>query len=484
MNVATPRTLLWFRRQLRIHDQPLFEGIHLDQNTVIGVWILDPREYLSDEHGCTRAGTHRMRFVLEAVADLRSSMQALGSELLIRIGEPETVLPELVRTLDIDELHFVEEPGTEERAIERSVTTHVPVTCLSIPPETLLDIEDPRVHARDLPDVFSSFRRTSEKYLQFGKCRPTPSRLHSVILPTDCAVGQVPDLEQLGLPSTPVDSRSVLDFKGGESHGLHRLQHWMYDGDHLQRYKNTRNGMLGEEYSSKFSPWISIGALSSRKVLEETLRYETERVANDSTYWLRFELLWREFFRFYLLKHGRTVFYRKGPADLDLHFRNDPNTFESWKDGRTGIPLVDANMIELQRTGFMSNRGRQIVASFLTKNLDVDWRWGARWLEHCLIDYCPSANWGNWAYAAGVGADPRGFRGFDISRQARTYDPLGEYVAHWLPEELKGIRGMARHTPWEHGGPTPIVALDTSLDAARHRWEVAKKSDDFRYQHP
>jgi len=248
----------------------------------------------------------------------------------------------------------------------------------------------------------------------------------------------------------------------------------MFDGDNLRNYKITRNGMLGEKYSSKFSPWISLGALSPRKILDETLRYESARIANDSTYWLRFELFWREYFRLYLLKHGRRLFQRKGPADLDLRFTNSLNIFESWRKGCTGVPLIDANMVELESTGFMSNRGRQIVASFLSKNLDVDWRWGARWFEHCLIDYCPAANWGNWAYAAGVGADPRGFRGFDIYRQAKNYDPNGEYVRHWLPGLTGESQSMKVHTPWQDGGSPPIVNLNESLDAAKQRWEQAR----------
>ena len=476
MSSTDTHALLWFRRQLRIHDQPLFEGIDRANTKAIGIWILDPREYLSDEHGFTRAGTHRIRFLLEAVADLRTSMRRLGSDLLFRVGHPEEILPQLVKALAIDEVQWVEEPGTEERAIERAVSKSIPVKCVSIPPETLFALDDPRQTARELPEVFSSFRRTSEKHRECLAPFPTPTQLHPIHIPADVDLGDIPTLHELDIEDTPIDSRAVLQFKGGESHGLKRLQSWMYDGDHLRKYKITRNGMLGEEYSSKFSPWISIGALSPRRIVHETLRYESERVANDSTYWLRFELFWREYFRLYLLKHGRQLFLRKGPAQLDLHFRNDVTMFDAWRHGHTGVPLIDANMRELHATGFMSNRGRQIVASFLVKNLDIDWRWGAQWFEHCLIDYCPAANWGNWAYAAGVGADPRGFRGFDITRQARNYDGNGDYVAHWLPQELAGIQGIQRHTPWTSGGASPIVSLDRSMDAAQNRWEAAHHS--------
>ena len=467
------RTLLWFRSQLRIHDQPLFESLDPDRDEVLGIWILDPRDHLDLVHDFTRAGTHRIRFLLESVNALRASLHRFGVTLVVRLGEPEEVLPAICEELAIDRLILVEEPGTEERSIERKLESGGSLAITSLPPDTLFQIEDPRAFARDLPEVFSSFRRTAERGLEIAPPRSTPSALVPLSTSASFDVGSVPTLEALDLDDVPPDPRGVLGFRGGEPAGLDRMQSWMFAGDHLKEYKITRNGMLGESYSSKFSPWLARGALSARSVAQETLRYEHQRVANDSTYWLRFELLWREFFHLHLLKHGSRLFQRPGPASIDLDPRDRRDHFEAWREGRTGVPLVDANMRELEATGFMSNRGRQIVASFLAKNLDVDWRRGARWFEHALLDYCPASNWGNWAYAAGCGADPRGFRGFDIERQARNYDGGGVYVAHWLPEELQGLEGPARHEPWRHGGPAPIVRPRESLQAARQRWERA-----------
>ena len=480
MPESQTRTLLWFRRQLRTHDQPLFECIDFDHELMTGVWILDPREHLVDIDGVARTGAHRMRFLLESVAGLRASLRSLGSELIIRVGEPETVLPELMTSLETDRLCFVQEPGSEERVIEKRVVDRIIGRVTSLPPDTLLEIDDSSSFAHDLPEVFSKFRRTAEKKMEHGQSRPTPTTLCGIPLSGTFDRGEV-DRSELGINDSGPDPRAVMPFEGGEVRGLERVRNWIHEGDHLKSYKETRNGLLGEAYSSKFSPWLATGSLSSRTVSEETFAYEDRRLANESTYWLRFELLWREFFRLHLLKHGARLFHRAGPAGIALTYRNDPDHFEAWKSGTTGIPFVDANMRELSATGFMSNRGRQIVASFLSKNLDIDWRWGARWFEHCLIDYCPAANWGNWAYAAGVGADPRGFRGFDVMKQARNYDPKGEYVAHWLPEELSNHRGMARHMPWKHGGSQPIVMPEESLDQARTRWErAATRRDEQR----
>ena len=170
-------------------------------------------------------------------------------------------------------------------------------------------------------------------------------------------------------------------------------------------------------------------------VYHELKRYEAERGANESTYWLFFELLWRDFFRFMGKKHGSKIFQIGGTRGVaDPRWKNDPDLLQSWIDGKTGIPFVDANMLELKHTGFMSNRGRQNVASYLVKDLGVNWQMGAEYFESVLIDYDVCSNWGNWNYVAGVGSDPREDRYFNMETQAKRYDPNGEYVRHWLPE--------------------------------------------------
>jgi deoxyribodipyrimidine photo-lyase len=195
-------------------------------------------------------------------------------------------------------------------------------------------------------------------------------------------------------------------------------------------------------------------------------RYEAERGASDETYWLVFELLWRDYFRFVAAAHGDALFRPGGLQGLpipwrpltDLRARRD---YERWRGGRTGFPLVDAAMRELAATGWMSNRGRQNVVSFLTKNLGVDWRAGAEWFESQLLDYDVASNWGNWTYGAGVGNDARGFRFFNLHKQAAEYDPAGAYVRHWLPE-LAGLPGAGIHVP-ERCDPATLAAAGVTL---------------------
>jgi deoxyribodipyrimidine photo-lyase len=232
----------------------------------------------------------------------------------------------------------------------------------------------------------------------------------------------------------PVSSRSAIPFQGGEQAGLERLNSYLFQTQNLSQYKETRNGLVGKDYSSKLSLWLANGAISPRKIYAEIKRYEKEIKKNSSTYWLFFELVWRDFFRFTAMRYGRKFFYPHGISDVSVKYENSLKAFEKWCKGETGEAFVDANMKELHETGFMSNRGRQNVASYLTNDLKIDWRWGAYWFQYQLIDFDVCSNWGNWMYVAGVGNDPRVDRYFNIKKQADRYDSDGAYRKLWLGE--------------------------------------------------
>jgi deoxyribodipyrimidine photo-lyase len=237
----------------------------------------------------------------------------------------------------------------------------------------------------------------------------------------------------LGLKDTKVDSRAVLDFKGGQTEALNRLQHYFFETKSLSQYKETRNGLVGANYSSKFSAWLALGCISPRYIYQQVKEYEQQHGANESTYWLIFELLWRDYFRFMMKKHRQKFFLQNGiKHNASAVVNTNEKDLKAWIDGKTGVDFVDANMLELKLTGFMSNRGRQNVASFLCNDLKLDWRLGAAYFEQQLIDYDTSSNWGNWAYLAGVGNDPRGQRYFNIAKQADDYDKDGSYRKLWL----------------------------------------------------
>ena len=216
---------------------------------------------------------------------------------------------------------------------------------------------------------------------------------------------------------------------GGEIAALAHLEQYLARGL-LHSYKRTRNGLMGLDYSAKWSPWLATGALSARQALAKLRACEAAPGASDGSYWLWFELLWRDYFRFLHLQHGRTLYRAQGlgPVRTTPH---DSARFAAWCAGQTGQPLVDAGMRELAATGYLSNRLRQITASYLIHDLQCDWRAGAAWFEHQLLDYDVYSNQGNWLYIAGRGTDPRGGRRFDPVQQARAYDPQGAYQDLW-----------------------------------------------------
>ena len=293
----------------------------------------------------------------------------------------------------------------------------------------MFENEDLPFELKDLPGVFSSFRRKVEKNLKIRPLIPAPEKISCSWTPKN----QLPTLQHFGLDEFETDERAVLDFRGGEDAGTSWMKEWIWERDCLKIYKETRNGMVGSDYSSKLSPWLASGCLSAVQVYWEIKKYEEERVANESTYWLFFELLWREFFRFVSRLNGPKLFWRSGIKEADdIRPRGDPKTLKRWKEGRTPNAFVNANMIELARTGWMSNRGRQNVASYLIHDLGQDWLAGAKHFENLLLDYDPCSNYGNWMYLAGVGNDPRPIRAFNLEKQAEYYDPDEKFRTLWL----------------------------------------------------
>ena len=185
---------------------------------------------------------------------------------------------------------------------------------------------------------------------------------------------------------------------------------------------------------------MALGCLSPREIYYELKKYESIYNANDSTYWLQFELLWRDYFRFMMKKYKHHYFLEFGINQSKIEStQHNSLLFDKWRSGETGIEFIDANMNELNSTGFMSNRGRQNVASYFCNQLQLDWRYGAAYFEQQLIDYDVCSNWGNWAYLAGVGNDPRGKREFNIDKQANDYDKLKTYRKLWLTFSNKSI---------------------------------------------
>jgi deoxyribodipyrimidine photo-lyase len=441
--------VVWFRNDLRLHDNEALARAARDAEFVVPVYCFDPRHFATTSYGFPKTGSFRAQFIRESVEDIQHSLQKLGGNLLVRTGKPEEIVPELMKQCSAQALYFHEEATDEEIRCEERLTALVEAQGASVHSywsATLFHLDDIPFDVPQLPDVFTQFRKTVEKKSEVRVVFPVPETI-SLPAGIDFGTNEIPTLAALGVEAiTPDTARGVLPYHGGETAARKRLQEYIWNADCLKNYKETRNGLVGANYSSKFSAWLAAGCISPRFIYDEVKRYERERVANDSTYWLIFELLWRDFFRFTALKYDAAMFRATGIMNVAKPSREDPERFERWKLGRTGIPFIDASMRELLHTGFMSNRGRQNVASFLVRDLNIPWLMGAEWFESVLVDYDVCSNYGNWNYAAGIGNDPREDRYFNIIRQASMYDPQGDFVRHWLPE-LKNVPNAHVHEP-------------------------------------
>ncbi|NP_001084438.1 cryptochrome DASH [Xenopus laevis] len=439
------------RNDLRLHDNEVLHWAHRNADQIVPLYCFDPRHYVGTHYfNFPKTGPHRLKFLLESVRDLRITLKKKGSNLLLRRGKPEEVIEDLVKQLgNVSAVTLHEEATKEETDVESAVKqacTRLGIKYQTFWGSTLYHREDlPFRHISSLPDVYTQFRKAVETQ---GKVRPTfqmPDKLKP--LPSGLEEGSVPSHEDFDQQDPLTDPRTAFPCSGGESQALQRLEHYFWETNLVASYKDTRNGLIGLDYSTKFAPWLALGCVSPRYIYEQIGKYEKERTANQSTYWVIFELLWRDYFRFVALKYGRRIFFLRGLQDKDIPWKRDPKLFDAWKEGRTGVPFVDANMRELAMTGFMSNRGRQNVASFLTKDLGIDWRMGAEWFEYLLVDYDVCSNYGNWLYSAGIGNDPRENRKFNMIKQGLDYDSGGDYIRLWVPE-LQQIKGGDAHTPW------------------------------------
>lgn len=423
--------IYWFRNDLRISDNPSFHRAVSECDTIIPVFIFDHRWWEVDEWGMSRTGPYRTKFLIESVAQLQEALRALKVELQVRSGDSAECMVELAKTYKASKIFAQTEHTRDERIIEAEIARQIPLMLTE--GHTLFHPDDIPFELNSLPDVFTEFRKALEKKTKVRASLSKPSFINTPELP----VTLIPSYNEFKLDHPPFDSRAALAFKGGASAAWKRLDHYFWQSKRLSFYKQTRNGLIGADYSSKFSPWLANGSISAREIYHEVKHYEAEHGANQSTYWLVFELIWRDYFRFVAMKYGTRIFQMKGIKAAAPRWHQDQKAFAKWKEGKTGDGFVDANMKELVRTGWMSNRGRQNVASYLVHDLGLDWRMGASFFEHYLLDHDPCSNYGNWIYVAGVGNDPRPNRKFNTRKQAEMYDANGKFQQRWNNEVLE-----------------------------------------------
>ncbi len=422
--------LIWFRNNLRVQDNNSLFKACKKSGKVIGVYCLDPRQFETNKHGFKLTEKFRAKFLLETLRELKNNLTALNIPLFIFHEFPENAIPKLVSEYSISNIFLQKEWTPDESEILQNVKKEIPnCTFTETYDQFLFHPDDiPYLSFDKIPEIFTEFRKKCEKEAKIRSCVQIATKSKENFIETSKFI---PSLEDLGLEDFTTDKNSAFPFRGGENQALKRMENYFFETENLSQYKKTRNGLIGENYSSKLSAWLANGSISARTIYWEIKNYETEICKNEDTYWLMFELIWRDYFKYVSLKHGEKIFKLNGILDKEYEWKTNEKAFREWKNGNTREPFVNANMIELLKTGFMSNRGRQNVASFWAKELEQDWRIGASYFESILIDYDVHSNYGNWIYNSGVGNDPRD-RKFNIKRQAEMYDGNGEFQKIWL----------------------------------------------------
>jgi len=423
--------ILWFTKNLRTRDSETLSNIMREDLPFLALYVFDTDFFNQMQYGCRKIGKYRARFLLESVEDLKENLAGQNISLLVKQCKTQDVFKNIAEEFEIVKIFCQEEWTQEEISLQTKIKEVLPsVTWEKFYQQFLVHPFFVFKNSGEIPMLFTTFRQNIEKNLLIRpEFESAVMRYHNkteIYFKSDEVT-----LRSLGFDDFETDKRSAFPFSGGEREALKRLDFYFSETKNLSRYKETRNGLTGTEYSSKFSAWLADGSLSAVTVYHEIKRYEEKFGSNESTYWLIFELLWRDFFRYTSLQHRDLIFRKNGIAHQPYSADPDDELIRQWKEGKTASDFVNAHMLELRHTGWMSNRGRQNVASYFCKILKQDWRIGASYFEEWLIDYDVHSNYGNWMYLGGVGNDNRD-RTFNPKKQAEIYDPKHKFRTLWL----------------------------------------------------
>ncbi|MCM2680984.1 DASH family cryptochrome [Echinimonas agarilytica] len=389
---------------------------------LVCVYCFDPNIVNDRRYQVTGMGSKRLALTLVALRDLSQQLSTMGQHVHVVFGDLVAQIVELTTQAHIDTFIVSRQFGNYERAQIQHIASVLPhVNLIESDNYTLFNSHDLPWLETELPKQFSPFRHKAEA-LNIAPCQAEVTQLPQPALAPP---------EHTELPDwMPIPDAKQAQFKGGERAAMAHLGD--YFGSELPNtYKQTRNALTGWGNSSKLSVYLSLGCLSVKRVAHILHAYQHKHGRNDDNQWLLVELLWREFFQWHALNIGKQLYNFQGQAKNAPLTTFYPERFKAWCTGTTPYPIVNAAMKELSATGYISNRARQIVASCLVNELQVDWRYGAAWFQHHLLDYDVAVNWGNWQYIAGVGVDPRGGRHFNLTKQTQLYDPNGDYIAWW-----------------------------------------------------
>jgi deoxyribodipyrimidine photo-lyase len=461
--------LVWFTRDLRVHDHPALTAALRAHESVVPVFCLDDR-VLFGRH----ASGPRTQFMLECLSDLAEALSERGGGLVIRRAPPERALPALVLETGAREVYCTADSGPFARERASRVRPQLERSGARLRTRPGLhgvdDLAQVRTAAGEPYRVFSPFHRAWSQAAR-REVLPAPAELPP--LPARLPAGRLPSLAALGLESGVADPP-----RGGEAAGRYRLERFL-DGP-VRAYADA-NDRPARDGTSRLAPYLHFGCVSVREI-------ETRLPRGTGADAFHRQLCWRDFHHHVLLHHPENAREELQPRFRGMNWSHDAERLAAWCEGRTGYPLVDAGMRQLRREGWMHNRVRLVVGSFLTKDLGIDWRAGERWFMRWLVDGDEANNNGNWQWIASVGTDPQPAyrRIYNPTRHQQRFDPDGDYVRRYVPE-LKDVPGEFLAEPWrmppdvqsESGCvigpdyPEPIVDHAQARRAALARYGVA-----------
>lgn len=423
--------IVWFRNDLRVHDHPALFTACEDADHVVPVFILN-KQILSGEH----AGSNRNRFLIESLADLKDSLKKRGSDLLIKNGDAATELKALAKELKAEAVYYSADFTTHAIKRDVHVKLHLEkagIEFRSFPGRLIVSSLD-KLHTKTGKPhkVFTPFWKN---WQQVGR-RELAAVPKKISFPSNLSAGSLPKIGDY----TKKNELSPNVLKGGEKAARVRLDNYLKNDIH--NYADTNNN-VGTDTTSRLSAYLHFGCLSPLEI-ESKLPPSSKSVAA----WHR-QLAWREFYHYVIYSFPDNATKEFQERYRNLKWGTDTKLFKAWCDGQTGYPLIDAGMRQLNNEGWMHNRARLAVGSFLTKDLWLDWRLGETYFMKMLIDGDEANNNGNWQWIASVGVDPAPVfrRMYNPSSQMKNYDPEAIYVRRYV-KELKNVPDKYIVEPW------------------------------------
>ena len=446
------RAIHWFRSDLRIGDNTALAAACRRADALAPVFILD--DALLRLH---REAHPRLRFLYACLDDLAAALESTGSRLIVMRGAPRRCLPALARACKASLVTWNRDYGPYAKRRDRAVRDALErdgVEVRTYKDRVIFDGGEIRTVQGGAYTVYTPYRRA---WWSRYRVAPPGSPPRPGVPP--CIATAPADAPPL-LPGREARADTTMIPPGGAGPARERLDAFL--GGVVHRYHVDRN-LPAVAGTSRLSPYLRFGAISIRECVRAGLALAAAEPGAERGVmtWLD-ELVWREFYHAILDTHPRVLEGAFRKTYDALEWDDDADRLQAWQAGMTGYPIVDAGMRELAATGWMHNRARMIVASFLTKDLHIDWRAGERWFMRRLVDGDPASNNGGWQWAASTGTDAQPyFRVFNPTLQGERFDPGGEYVRRWIPE-LEGLRGKAVHRPWtgpleSRAYPAPIV---------------------------